>query len=108
MRPNRGAVIATALLAADTGVPDELRKALRDCRDHFGGLHGVIHAAGRPSSGMIQRQTPAGADAVLAPKTSAMGPLAELLQADGPPELLVLYSSAITALGYSAATTSHV
>ncbi|MEY9862673.1 acyl transferase domain-containing protein/acyl carrier protein [Catenulispora sp. GAS73] len=87
------------LLAADVGAPDELRAAIGQCRAHFGALHGVIHAAGRPASGMIQRQTPEEAEAVFAPKTMAMGPFTELLRSDDPPELLVLYSSAITALG---------
>src|SRR5205823_562820 len=56
------------LLAADAGEPDQLRAALGAARDHFGALHGVIHAAGRPASGMIQRSTIAEAQAVLAPK----------------------------------------
>ncbi|OLE22376.1 MAG: hypothetical protein AUG49_19280, partial [Catenulispora sp. 13_1_20CM_3_70_7] len=91
------------LLRADAGVPDELRSALKQCRDRFGALHGVIHAAGVPAAGMMQRRTPAEARAVLAPKVLAMGPLAELVGPGTPeadrPELLVLYSSAITVLG---------
>ncbi|MFG1877459.1 SDR family NAD(P)-dependent oxidoreductase [Sphaerisporangium sp. NPDC049003] len=91
------------LLTADAGVPDQLRDALRRCRDHFGALHGVIHAAGVPAGGMAQRRTPAEAGAVLAPKVLAMGPLAELVgprtPADQRPEVLVLYSSAVTAFG---------
>jgi NAD(P)-dependent dehydrogenase (short-subunit alcohol dehydrogenase family)/acyl carrier protein len=91
------------LLTADAGVPDELRRALRRCREHFGTLTGVIHAAGVPAGGMVQRRTVAEAGAVLAPKVLAMGPLAELVGPDTPagerPELLVLYSSAVTAFG---------
>ncbi|MBT2230340.1 type I polyketide synthase [Nonomuraea sp. NEAU-A123] len=91
------------LLTADVGVPDELRGALRRCREHFGALTGVIHAAGVPAGGMVQRRTVAEAGAVLAPKVLAMGPLAELVGAGTPaeerPELLVLYSSAVTAFG---------
>lgn len=96
-----GAEVLT--LAADVGVPDQLRRALRSCRDHFGKLTGVLHVAGLPASGMAQRQTIDGAGAVLAPKILAMGPLAELVgprsRADERPELLVLYSSAVTAFG---------
>ncbi|WP_030450095.1 type I polyketide synthase [Herbidospora cretacea] len=91
------------LLTADVGVPAELRAALERCRDHFGTLTGVVHAAGLPAGGMAQRRTLADAGAVLAPKVLAMGPLAELVgpqtPADRRPELLVLYSSAVTAFG---------
>ena len=91
------------LLTADAGVPDELRGALRRCREHFGALDGVIHAAGVPAGGMVQRRTVAEAGAVLAPKVLAMGPLAELVGPGTPPDerpgLLVLYSSAVTAFG---------
>ena len=91
------------VLTADAGVPAQLRRALRECREHFGALHGVVHAAGAPASGMAQRQTVAEARAVLAPKILAMGVLAELVgpvtPADQRPELLVLYSSAVTAFG---------
>ncbi|WP_049577339.1 SDR family NAD(P)-dependent oxidoreductase, partial [Nonomuraea sp. SBT364] len=90
-------------LTADAGVPGELRAALRRAREHFGGLHGVIHAAGLPAGGLLQRRTTAEAAQVLAPKVHAMGPLAELVGPETPeedrPELLVLYSSAVTAFG---------
>lgn len=91
------------LLTADAGVPDQLRAALDRCRTHFGALHGVVHAAGMPAGGMVARATVASAGAVLAPKVLALGPLAELVGPTTPahvrPELLVLYSSAITAFG---------
>jgi acyl transferase domain-containing protein len=90
-------------LTADVGVPDELRRALRECREHFGALTGVVHAAGLPAGGLAERLTPAGAARVLGPKVAAMGPLAELVGPGTPPdqrpELLVLYSSAITVFG---------
>jgi acyl transferase domain-containing protein len=99
----RAAGAEVLLLSADAGVPAELREALRRCREHFGALHGVVHAAGAPASGMVARQSVAGAGAVLAPKVLAMGPLAELVGPGTPaelrPELLVLYSSAITVFG---------
>jgi NAD(P)-dependent dehydrogenase (short-subunit alcohol dehydrogenase family) len=91
------------LLAADVGVPGELRAALASCREHYGALTGIVHAAGVPAGGMVARRTPAQAAEVLAPKVLALGPLAELTGPDTPaelrPELLVLYSSAITAFG---------
>ncbi|MEY9930253.1 acyl transferase domain-containing protein/acyl carrier protein [Catenulispora sp. GP43] len=91
------------LLAADAGVPDALRAALSETRRHFGALTGVIHAAGLPAGGMAQRRAVADAETVLAPKILAMGPLAELVGPATPegerPELLVLYSSAVTVFG---------
>jgi acyl transferase domain-containing protein len=91
------------LLTADAGVPDELRRALRRAREHFGALHGVVHCAGVPGGGLTARQTTADAGRVLAPKVLAMGPLAELVGPDTPaelrPKLLVLYSSIATVFG---------
>ncbi|MFF3635571.1 SDR family NAD(P)-dependent oxidoreductase [Streptomyces sp. NPDC002250] len=91
------------LLTADTGEPGQLRGALRRCREHFGALHGVVHAAGVPAGGLVARRTPDATAAVLAPKVLAMAPLAELAGPGAPEEerleLLVLYSSAVTVLG---------
>jgi len=90
-------------LTADAGRPAELRAAIAGCRDHFGALHGVVHAAGTAASGMLQRQTVEQGHAVLGPKVLAMSVLAELVSPATPaelrPELLVLYSSAITSFG---------
>ncbi len=90
-------------LKADVSKSAELRAALRHCREHYGELTGVLHVAGVPASGMLDRQTLAGAHGVLEPKVLALGPLAELFAPDvrdsDRPELLVLYSSAITAFG---------
>ncbi|MBP2707760.1 SDR family NAD(P)-dependent oxidoreductase [Microbispora sp. RL4-1S] len=91
------------LVTADVGDPAALREALRRARTHFGALHGVVHAAGLPAGGLLGRRTVAQAREVLAPKVLAMGPLAELVGPGTPPEerpeLLVLYSSAVTAFG---------
>ncbi|MEU0442761.1 SDR family NAD(P)-dependent oxidoreductase [Streptomyces sp. NPDC006186] len=91
------------LLTADAGEPEQLREALRRCREHFGALHGVVHCAGVPAGGMAARRTPEEAARVLAPKVLAMAPLAELAGPGVPEEerleLLVLYSSSVTVLG---------
>ena len=91
------------LLTADAGVPEDLRAAFRSCRDRFGALTGVFHAAGVQAGGMAYRQSIEGAARTLAPKVLAMGPLAELVGPAAPaherPELLVLYSSAVTVFG---------
>jgi len=91
------------LLAADVAKAAELRGAVQACRDYFGQLHGVLHSAGIQASGMLQRQTVEQGHAVLGPKVLAMPALAELVSPTTPaelrPELLVLYSSAITSFG---------
>jgi NAD(P)-dependent dehydrogenase (short-subunit alcohol dehydrogenase family)/acyl carrier protein len=91
------------VLTADVGRPEQLRAALAECRRHYGALDGVLHVAGVPASGMLERQSVPSAHGVLDPKVLALEPLAELVGPGTPaelrPELLVLYSSAITAYG---------
>ncbi|UED82967.1 type I polyketide synthase [Streptomyces profundus] len=91
------------VLAADAGVPDELRRAVAATLARFGTVDGVVHAAGRPGGGLTQRLTPADADAALAPKALGIGALAELLGPDSPlpapPRWLVLYSSIAAVVG---------
>jgi NAD(P)-dependent dehydrogenase (short-subunit alcohol dehydrogenase family) len=91
------------LLSADAGVPGQLREAIRAARAHFGALHGVVHCAGVPGEGVIQRKNPERAAEVLAPKVLGVAPLLELVGADTPPEelleLLVLFSSSVSVLG---------
>jgi NAD(P)-dependent dehydrogenase (short-subunit alcohol dehydrogenase family) len=62
----------------------------------FGTVHGVVHAAGRPGGGVVQVQTRAAAEAVLAPKVKGALVLDELFQG-WPLDFLVLFSS-ITAV----------
>ncbi|RBM20492.1 type I polyketide synthase [Streptomyces sp. PT12] len=91
------------LIAADVGVPGELRRALRETAERFGGIDGVVHAAGLPGGGLAQRRSVADAGLVLAPKVLAMGPLAELLgpanPLKAPPRWLILYSSVASVVG---------
>jgi len=55
-------------------------------------LHGVIHAAGIPASGLMQQKTAAIADRVLAPKVQGTQVLEEVLR-DIPLDFLALFSS---------------
>ncbi|WP_236794807.1 type I polyketide synthase [Amycolatopsis sp. GM8] len=91
------------VLAADAAVPDQLAAALRAARAHFGALHGVLHCAGVPGEGVVQRKTREQAEAVLAPKAFGLAPLLDVVGPDAPEderlELLVLYSSSVTVLG---------
>jgi acyl transferase domain-containing protein/acyl carrier protein len=99
----RGAGVDVLLLTADAGVPEQLRTAVRTARAHFGALHGIVHCAGVPGGGLLQRKELHRAQAVLAPKVLGTATLLDLVEADpagaGDVELLVLYSSAVTVLG---------
>ena len=83
---------------ADIGKADEVGPMLRAVREHFGELHGVVHAAGVPGAGFLQSKTREQAEAVLAPKILGTLAIADALRAD-PVELLVLYSSSVTVVG---------
>ncbi|WP_433697159.1 SDR family NAD(P)-dependent oxidoreductase [Nocardiopsis sp. CA-288880] len=90
------------LVSADTGEPEQLREAIREVRRRLGGLHGIVHAAGLPSGGLIQGKTPALSRSVLAPKVAALGPFLELAgpqAADERLELLLFYSSVVGEVG---------
>ncbi|HKV11827.1 MAG TPA: SDR family NAD(P)-dependent oxidoreductase, partial [Thermoanaerobaculia bacterium] len=90
--------LGAEVMVAAADVTDEA--ALAAVRDQatarFGAVHGVIHAAGRPGGGIIQRKTRDLAEAVLAPKVR--GALAlDRVFAELPLDFLVLFSS-ITAV----------
>ncbi|KRV49162.1 beta-ketoacyl synthase [Wenjunlia vitaminophila] len=57
------------LLSADVTDQDQVERAVGRLREVGGALHGVIHAAGLPSRGMIPTKSPADAAEVLAAKT---------------------------------------
>ena len=80
---------------ADVSVPGEAAALLAEVRGYFGGLDGVVHAAGIAGGGLLQNKTREQAAAVLAPKIDGTLALAEALRVD-PVELLVLYSSTVT------------
>ncbi|MBB4683795.1 type I polyketide synthase [Amycolatopsis jiangsuensis] len=82
-------------LRADVSVPGEAAALLAEVRGYFGGLDGVVHAAGIAGGGLLQNKTREQAAAVLAPKIDGTVALAEALRVD-PVELLVLYSSTVT------------
>jgi acyl transferase domain-containing protein/Zn-dependent alcohol dehydrogenase len=80
------------VLAADVADEREMGAVFAAARERFGTIHGVIHAAGVPDGGVIQRRTAAMDRDVLAPKvqgTLVLWKLLENCQAD----FLVLCSS---------------
>ncbi|HLX07031.1 MAG TPA: amino acid adenylation domain-containing protein [Thermoanaerobaculia bacterium] len=69
------------VVAADVTDPGQLAAAVEAAVARFGGVHGVIHAAGVPGAGLIQLKSPAQAAAVLAPKVRGALLLERLLPA---------------------------
>jgi acyl transferase domain-containing protein/thioesterase domain-containing protein/acyl carrier protein len=84
-------------LVADVTDLESMRAAVDAARTRFGGVDGVIHAAGVMDDGLLIGRTQAAADAVLAPKVHGTLVLAELLD---PAELrfLLLCSSTSVAI----------
>jgi phthiocerol/phenolphthiocerol synthesis type-I polyketide synthase E len=87
-----------AVLTADAADPEAMRSVLARTLERFGALHGVIHAAGVPSGGLIQLKTAAAAEAVLAPKVRGALVLAELVR-ELPLDFLLFFSSTIAVTG---------
>jgi len=81
-------------VAADVADRGELSAALALARTRFGRIQGVIHAAGVPGGGILQRRTAAAVEAVLAPKVAGALLLDELLAEDRP-DFFVLCSSTV-------------
>lgn len=84
--------------AADVTDVEQMRKVVADARKRFGGLHGVIHAAGVLHDDLILVKTQAEVEEVFAPKVHGTLVLDSLL-ADADLDFFVLCSStsAVTA-----------
>jgi acyl transferase domain-containing protein len=84
------------ILVADTSDAVRMHEVVLHCREHFGAIHGIIHAAGLPSFSMIQVKSQPDALAVLSPKVHGIGWIHEYL---GAPDLdFVLLCSSISAV----------
>jgi amino acid adenylation domain-containing protein len=70
------------VLVAAADVADEraMRRVVADARTRFGGIHGVVHAAGVPGAGVIALKTEEAAAAVFAPKVRGTRALAAALE----------------------------
>ncbi|RAM48427.1 MAG: polyketide synthase [Hapalosiphonaceae cyanobacterium JJU2] len=55
-------------IAADVSNIEQMQSAIAQAQQKFGQINGVIHAAGVPGGGAIQRKTQAEAESILAPK----------------------------------------
>jgi len=90
---------ARVLLAtADVADESQMRLVIEQTLATFGALHGVIHAAAVPPSGLIQLKTPEQACEVLAPKVQGTLVLDRLLK-DYPLDFLLLFSSMSSGTG---------
>ncbi|WP_130798700.1 SDR family oxidoreductase, partial [Streptomyces otsuchiensis] len=91
------------IVEGDVSVAADVRRAVERARERFGALHGVLHAAGVPGTGLMQFKQPADSDLVLAPKVGGARALAEALRIGGEDEVgldfLALFSSITSATG---------
>ncbi len=86
------------MLQADVTQESEMRAVAEHTYKHFGGIHGVIHAAGAPGGGVIQRKTWNEVETVLAPKIKGAQVLANVFSDDDhyPLDFFILFSSLTT------------
>ncbi|MEH1016838.1 SDR family NAD(P)-dependent oxidoreductase [Micromonospora sp. CPCC 206060] len=84
------------VLAADVTDPADLRRVRVEAEVAFGGIDGLVHAAGLPGGGMAEIKERAEAERVLAPKLAGTWALAQVF-GDLPMDFVVLCSS-ITAV----------
>jgi NAD(P)-dependent dehydrogenase (short-subunit alcohol dehydrogenase family) len=80
-------------LAADITDRAAVAAALDEVRRRFGAIHGVVHAAGARGGGVLQLQTAAELEAVMAPTVRGLRVLDELLAGE-PLDFMVLTASA--------------
>ncbi|WP_033260583.1 type I polyketide synthase [Amycolatopsis vancoresmycina] len=91
-----GAVVH--VLAADVTDPARLREVRELAEREFGGLDGIVHAAGLPGGGVAEVKERAAAEAVLAPKIGGTLALAEAF-GDLPMDFVALCSSVTAVSG---------
>jgi len=84
--------------AADVCDPAAMRGVVRTALDRFGGIDGVIHAAGVPGMGLVQFRTPDNATAAMDPKVTGTAVLLDSL-ADLSLDFVALFSSITSVTG---------
>jgi NAD(P)-dependent dehydrogenase (short-subunit alcohol dehydrogenase family)/acyl carrier protein len=80
------------LAAADTADFKQMQGVITEARERFGPINGVIHAAGLPGGGVVQRRTRENTQPVLSPKVQGTLILDQLLQGE-PLDFFILCSS---------------
>ncbi len=86
------------VLAADVTDVDDLRRVRAEAERRFGGLDGIVHAAGLPGGGMAEVKERAEAERVLAPKLAGTLALARVF-GDLPLDFVALCSSITAVVG---------
>nr|WP_225956564.1 type I polyketide synthase [Amycolatopsis lexingtonensis] len=86
------------VVAADVTDPARLREVRELAEREFGGLDGIVHAAGLPGGGVAEVKERAAAEAVLAPKIAGTLALASAF-ADLPMDFVALCSSVTAVSG---------
>jgi acyl transferase domain-containing protein/acyl-CoA synthetase (AMP-forming)/AMP-acid ligase II/acyl carrier protein len=92
--------LGAEILVASCDVTDRvgLAEVIERAKARFGGIQGVVHAAGVPGEGLIQRKERSQAAAVLSPKVRGTLVLNELLRTEAV-DFLVLFSSSSSITG---------
>ncbi|MGW1062492.1 type I polyketide synthase [Micromonospora rubida] len=98
IRRMEAAGASVLVLAADVTDPADLRRVRAAAEAEFGGIDGVVHAAGLPGGGMAEIKERAEAERVLAPKLAGTLALAQVF-GDLPLDFVVLCSSITAVIG---------
>ncbi|WP_263357602.1 type I polyketide synthase [Acidicapsa ligni] len=94
------------VVTADVSNSAQMQHAVHIARTKFGGLFGIIHAAGIPGVGMLQSKSRADAMAVLSPKVHGVEWILPLIHEQHKPGLVMLCSS-ISAIAPSIGLTDY-
>ncbi|RBM20493.1 type I polyketide synthase [Streptomyces sp. PT12] len=88
------------VVEGDVAEPADVLAAVRLAVERFGALHGVLHTAGVPGTGLMQFKRPGDAEQVLAPKLAGARAIAEALRTAGVAlDFLALFSSITSVTG---------
>jgi acyl transferase domain-containing protein len=91
------------IVTGDVASADDVRRAVEVAEERFGALHGILHTAGVPGTGLIQFKQPDDSEFVLAPKIAGVRALDKALRIGQSDEtaldFLVLFSSITAATG---------
>ncbi|MER7418914.1 SDR family NAD(P)-dependent oxidoreductase [Micromonospora peucetia] len=98
IRRMEAAGASVLVLAADVTDPADLRRVRQAAEAEFGGIDGIVHAAGLPGGGMAEVKERAEGERVLAPKLAGTLALAQVF-GDLPLDFVVLCSSITAVIG---------
>jgi acyl transferase domain-containing protein/acyl carrier protein len=90
--------IEALALSADVANLEQMEGVIRQARERFGAIHGVIHAAGVMGMGLMQLKSADQANDVLSPKVRGTLVLEQVLSGESV-ELMVLCSSVAAVMG---------